>query len=104
MLAAAEPEIADALLLLSYPLHPPNRPDEMRTVHFPSLQTPALFVTGERDGFGTKGEMEMALKNIPTKTELMMVPGAGHELMMLRNRRSLPKQIVEAFQAFSSAS
>ncbi len=51
MLAAEAPAIADALLLLSYPLHPPRRPDEPRTAHFPSLRTPALFVHGTRDQF-----------------------------------------------------
>src|SRR3569833_2404399 len=51
MLAAKEPQVADALLLLSYPLHPPEKPATLRTEHFPSLQVPALFVSGEGDGF-----------------------------------------------------
>src|ERR1700729_3010535 len=38
MLAAAEPGLVDALLLLSYPLHPPKRPGELRTAHFSSIQ------------------------------------------------------------------
>ncbi len=42
MLAASEPGLVERLLLLSYPLHPPRRPEELRTAHFPSLQTPAL--------------------------------------------------------------
>ena len=42
MLAAAEPGLVEELLLLSYPLHPPKRSDELRTKHFPILQTPAL--------------------------------------------------------------
>ena len=53
MLAAAEPGLIDRLLLLSYPLHPPRRPEELRTGHFPALKTPALFVHGSRDGFGS---------------------------------------------------
>src|SRR5271167_4291462 len=52
-LSAAQPGLVDRLLLLSYPLHPPRRPDELRTGHFPELNTPALFVHGTRDGFGS---------------------------------------------------
>src|SRR5271155_1751665 len=44
MLASHEPGLAGCLLLLSYPLHPPQRPGELRTAHFPQLKTPALFV------------------------------------------------------------
>src|SRR6202161_3580295 len=60
MLASNEPSVADRLLLLSYPLHPPQRPSELRTAHFPRLQVPALFVHGTRDGFGSIDEMEAA--------------------------------------------
>src|SRR5215469_7994501 len=60
MLAASEPGLVDRLLLLSYPLHPPRRPDELRTGHFPRLQTPALFVHGTRNGFGSIDELAMA--------------------------------------------
>jgi uncharacterized protein len=102
MLAAGAPGLVERLLLLSYPLHPPKRPDQMRTAHFPSLQTPALFVSGERDGFGSKSEMESALRLIPARTELLMIAGAGHELMTLRNRAELPGRVVEAFLQFSS--
>jgi len=97
MLAAAEAEVAEALLLLSYPLHPPEKPANLRTEHFPSLRTQALFVSGERDGFGTREELEAALKMIPARTELMMVAGAGHELMSKKNQEELPGRVVKAF-------
>ncbi len=100
MLAAAEPGIAEVLLLLSYPLHPPEKPEQMRTQHFRALRTQALFVSGERDGFGTQAEMESALKMIPVRTELMMVAGAGHELMNARKCGDLPERVVEAFLKF----
>jgi predicted alpha/beta-hydrolase family hydrolase len=102
MLAAAEPGLVDRLLLLSYPLHPPQRPSEMRTGHFPSLQTPALFVHGARDGFGSIEEMEAALKLIPARTELLPVTGAGHELMTKRNRDDLAHAVVDAFGLFAA--
>jgi hypothetical protein len=80
MLAAEEPDVADALLLLSYPLHPPHKPQELRTGHFGSIQIPALFVHGTRDTFGTTDEMRAALALIPARTDLAIVEGAGHSL------------------------
>jgi predicted alpha/beta-hydrolase family hydrolase len=103
MLAAKEPQVADALLLLSYPLHPPEKPATLRTEHFPSLQVPALFVSGEGDGFGTRAELDAALRMIPARTELMMVAGAGHELMTKKNSEELPRRVVEAFLQFVPA-
>jgi predicted alpha/beta-hydrolase family hydrolase len=101
MLAASEPGLVDQLLLLSYPLHPPQRPSEMRTAHFPALETPSMFVHGTRDGFGSIDEVVTALKLIPARTELLPVTGAGHELMTKRNRDELSKIVVEAFRLFT---
>ena len=100
MLAAAEPGLVEQLLLLSYPLHPPQRPTEWRTAHFPGLRTPALFVHGLRDGFGSIDEVTAALKLIPARTELLPVTGAGHELMTKRNKDELLETIVESFRRF----
>lgn len=103
MLAAAAPGLVDALLLLSYPLHPPKAPTQLRTTHFRTLHTPVLFVHGTRDGFGTIVEMTSALKLIPARTGLLPVESAGHELMTARNRFALPDMIAEAFAAFLEA-
>jgi len=100
MLAASEPNLAECLLLLSYPLHPPKRSAELRTKHFPSLQVPALFVHGTRDGFGTISEMESALSLISARTELLPVSGAGHELLSKSNREELIERVVSRFAAF----
>jgi uncharacterized protein len=80
ILAAEEPDLVDALLLLSYPLHPPTKPQELRTDHFPNLRTPALFVHGTQDPFGSIEEMRAALRVIPGKTQLVAIEGAGHDL------------------------
>ena len=80
MLAAEDPTLASGLLLLSYPLHPPKKPEQLRTAHFPKLQTRALFVHGCRDAFGSLDEMQSARSLIPAPTELMHVEGAGHDL------------------------
>jgi predicted alpha/beta-hydrolase family hydrolase len=80
MLCAEQPGLVDGLLLLSYPLHPPRKPDQLRTQHLPNLQTPGLFVEGTRDPFGSIEEIEAALKLIPANTELLKIDGAGHDL------------------------
>ncbi len=97
LLAAAAPGLVDGLLLLSYPLHPPKRRDQLRTAHFPNLQTPALFVSGTRDGFATIEELTAALKLIPGRTQLLTVESAGHELMTKRNAAGLPLTVRSAF-------
>lgn len=100
ILAAAEPGLVDGLLLLSYPLHPPQRPGELRTGHFADLKIPALFVHGTRDGFGSIDELAAALTLIPARTELLPLTGAGHELINKKNRDEVPRMVVEAFRSF----
>jgi predicted alpha/beta-hydrolase family hydrolase len=102
MLAASDPEVSHALLLLSYPLHPPRRPDVIRTAHLPELHTPALFVHGTCDGFGTIAEMEEAIRLIPARTGLLAIAGAGHELMTRKNRGELPGSIARSFSSFAA--
>lgn len=80
LLAAEEPALAAALLLLSYPLHPPKKPAQLRTGHLPRLRTRCVFVHGTRDAFGTIAEMEAALALIPAETRLVRIEGAGHDL------------------------
>jgi uncharacterized protein len=101
ILCASDPALVDRLLLLAYPLHPPQRPTELRTGHFPNLKTPSLFIHGTRDSFGSIDEMAAALTPIPARTELLSIPGAGHELMTMKNRDELPSAVVEAFRSFA---
>jgi uncharacterized protein len=100
MLCAEEPELVNGLLLLSYPLHPPRKPTQLRVQHLPQLRVPALFVHGTRDPFGSSEEMEAALKMIPAKTELLSVDGAGHDLGF--KGKSMPAELVgEVVRAFA---
>ena len=80
MLAADEPDLATALLLFSYPLHPPGKPDRLRTEHFPRLRVPALFVQGTADPFGSIAEVSAAIAAIPAATQIIAIDGAGHDL------------------------
>jgi len=95
ILAAEEPGLIDALLLLSYPLHPPRKPDQLRTAHFPKLRTPAMFVSGSRDPFGSLDELKRAMALIPASVKLLEIEGAGHDLG--RDRAGLAAKIVSEF-------
>jgi predicted alpha/beta-hydrolase family hydrolase len=85
MWAAEHPSLASGLLLLSYPLHPPGKPDQKRTNFFPELRTHALFVHGTKDPFGSVEELRDALALIPAPTDLLPVEGAGHDLKRAAN-------------------
>jgi uncharacterized protein len=105
MLAAEEPQIARALLLTSYPLHPPGKPAQLRVQHFPQLRIPALFTIGTRDPFGTFEELEAARKLIAVSTSVVVVEGAGHDLGYGRKQagQELPVRIRDAFLALVDA-
>lgn len=80
MLAADNPGQAEGLLLFSYPLHPPGRPERRRTEHFSRLATPGVFVSGTVDPFGSPAELHDAISLIPALTKVITVEGAGHDL------------------------
>jgi predicted alpha/beta-hydrolase family hydrolase len=98
MLAAESPGLIEGLLLFSYPLHPPGRPERLRTEHFPRIGVPALFVHGAADPFGTIDELRSALALIPAPTRLMPVDGAGHDLR--RGRLDWPAIVAAAHEQF----
>jgi len=74
-MAVAEGLEAAALVLVSYPLHPPGRPDRLRTEHFPALNLPCLFVSGRRDAFASPEELERETGAIPGAVTLAFVDG-----------------------------
>jgi hypothetical protein len=102
MLAADDSSIVSALLLQSYPLHPPGKPRDLRTAHFPSLRVLTLFVHGSTDPFATPDELEKACALIPARTHVLSVKG-GHDLGWGRKAtdRTLPEQIASAFLEFA---
>ena len=111
ILVAEEPELVEGLLLLSYPLHPPRKPDEpleqkhkdlARTTHFPNLRKPCFFVHGTRDPFGTIAEMQLALKQVPAPHAIFEVDGTGHDLLGKKTVSDLPARVAVAFRAFLS--
>ena len=68
------------LVLVSYPLHPPGRPDTLRVEHLPQLHVPCLFVSGTRDPFATPAELEAAASAIPGPVTHVWIEGGDHGL------------------------
>ncbi len=100
MLVASEPSLVEGLLLLSYPLHPPGKPGQLRTQHLSALRTPTLFVSGTRDAFGSIDELQGAIKMIPAKTRLVAIEGAAHGLSDKKKLEDVVKLVTAGFSQF----
>ncbi|MGW0041653.1 alpha/beta hydrolase family protein [Rhodococcus sp. NPDC003348] len=99
MLAAERPDVCDGLLLFSYPLHPPGKPEKARTAHLPDLRCPCVFVHGTRDPFGTPDEMRAAMDLITAPHTLVLVEGKGHDLAPDKSQ-AVPSAVDAAATAF----
>src|SRR5439155_27094038 len=107
VLAPHDPAVVCGLLILLYPLHPPRHPSQLRTAHVPSLRTPAIFVQGTRDPFGSVEEVRIAQQLIPARTALLALDGARHDLLFGRrtprgadNVSEVPRRLLGAFSVF----
>jgi predicted alpha/beta-hydrolase family hydrolase len=74
-MAVADGLATAGLLLLSYPLHPPGKPDRLRVEHFDQLTKPVLLVQGRSDPFGTPEEFAEHLDAIPGPVTQCWVDG-----------------------------
>ena len=101
MLAAEDTSLTDGLLVLSYPLHPPGKPTQLRAQHLPNIRVPSLFVSGSKDPFGSPAEIQSALRLIPASVTFLLIDGAGHDLGFGRRvgkgMQDVPLRIVRAF-------
>lgn len=80
MVAAEHPELVDLLTLFSYPLHPPGKPDRLRTEHFGAITVSTVFTHGTSDPFGSIEEVRDAVRAIPGPVEIVEITGARHDL------------------------
>ncbi len=87
---------ARGLLLLSYPLHPPSRPEALRTEHFPAIEVPALFLSGDRDEFGTPDELVRAVRLLGGPVDTVWLEGGRHN----PSNRTQKARIVAATRDF----
>lgn len=79
-IAAAEGADLAGLVLISYPLHPPGKPEQLRTDHFPDITIPCIFISGTRDAFGKPEELENATKAIKGEVTHVWLEGGDHGL------------------------
>lgn len=82
---------AFGLVLISYPLHPPGKPDKLRIEHLPDIRVPCLFVSGTRDAFGSPAELERATAEVGGPVTHVWVEGGDHGL---RRRDAAVAEIV----------
>ena len=82
---AAEGFSCDRLLLLAYPLHPPGKPEKLRSAHLPKIKVPVLCINGTRDAFCTRELMEKALESVQTGWTMHWLDGADHSFRVLKS-------------------
>lgn len=92
-MAVADGAPAAGLVLLSYPLHPPGRPERLRTEHFERIGVPCLFISGTRDPFATPDELSEHTAAIAGLVTLSFVDGAGHDPNTIAARRAVIEHI-----------
>jgi predicted alpha/beta-hydrolase family hydrolase len=85
--AAIEPANIAGLVFLGYPLHPPGRPDKLRTDHLPAIKAPMLFVQGARDAFGTEAEISAIIKTLKLPATLFAISGGDHSFKVPKRER-----------------
>ena len=75
-----DPLLVAGLVLVSYPLHPPKKPDTLRIEHLPRVSVPTLCVSGTKDNFGTPEELETAFSVVAGDVTWSWVDNGRHEL------------------------
>ena len=80
MVVAEDAQPVDLLMLFSYPVHPPGKPERARTEHLPDIAVPTVFTHGTSDPFGTLDELRAAAALIAAPTEIVEITGARHDL------------------------
>lgn len=91
---AADGVDCDGLVLLSYPLHPPGRPERLRTAHWPRIDVPVLFVHGDRDSFSEPALFTREIRRLPTAPTVHIIPGADHGFAIRGSGRRAPADVL----------
>lgn len=75
-----DPLLVAGLILVSYPLHPPKKPEALRVEHLPRITVPTLCISGTKDDFGSPEELTEAFAVVPAPVTWQWVENARHEL------------------------
>ena len=98
--AVSEGTVAAGLVLLSYPLHPPGKPENLRTEHFPEIKVPCLFISSDNDPFGSPEEFASNLKLIDAPVASLFVAGGGHNPASQRHLKEISGAISQWMTTF----
>ena len=79
-MAVAEGLPAAGLILICYPLHPVKKPEKLRVEHFSDIKVPCLFISGDKDEFGTPEEFSQYLPQISGPVTRVILEGKRHDL------------------------
>jgi uncharacterized protein len=93
--AAAGQEGIAGLVFLGYPLHPPGRPDKLRSKHLPDIHAPMLFVQGSHDAFGTPEELRAVLGGLGVAADICVVDGGDHSFKVPKRSATPQDQVYE---------
>ncbi len=94
VVAAGEDSIA-GLVFLGYPLHPPGRPDTLRSAHLADIRAPMLFVQGSRDAFGTPDELRAVTGRLKAPVDFCIVEGGDHSFKVLKRSAMTQDQVYD---------
>lgn len=90
----------EGVVLLSYPLHPPGKPERIRDAHLRDIQAPMLFVQGTKDSFATPELLIATIRTLPRAT-LLSVEGGEHSLRVRgRAANDVAQEIADAIASF----
>ncbi len=93
--AAAGQEGIAGLVFLGYPLHPPGRPDKLRSKHLPDIRAPMLFVQGSHDAFGTPEELRAVLGGLGVAADICVVEDGDHSFKVPKRSTMSQDQVYE---------
>jgi predicted alpha/beta-hydrolase family hydrolase len=79
--------VVSGVVALGYPLHPPGKPQQLRTAHLASMRTPWLIVQGSRDAFGTPDELRPVAATMSAPVTLHVIQGGDHSFAVARTPR-----------------
>lgn len=96
--AAGEARGLAGLVFLGYPLHPPGRPDRLRSAHLQDVKAPMLFVQGSRDAFGTPAELQPIISRLEPAADLFVVEGGDHSFKVPKSAGVRQQDVYRAVQ------
>lgn len=94
IVAAGQDGVA-GLVFLGYPLHPPGRPDKLRSEHLPDIRVPMLFVQGSRDTFGTPDELRPIMGQLKAAADLCVVENGDHSFKVPKRSAMSQDQVYD---------